>query len=247
MAFDDNSDNQMDSGNFGGDVSQSTTEANDSYDFGSFENDGQNGGNSFGGDDESNANSTNSAEEGQQGGDDIDELLGQSPFGRLLDIDGVDGAEDIFGNVGGGDGGQMGSSQGGAGGGNPFANFNPLEDGNPFIEGDEPNVSFSGAGENSSSGGADGFGDDVSANSSEMETDGGSFSGVFPEDTGSYNYDLSEVDGQYDFSGGMSADSGGENPFAGGGDESSNPFAGGDVSFGDTESDFGGMMGGFGM
>ena len=321
MAFGDNSNNQMDSGNFGGNVSQSTTNANDSYDFSSFENDGPNGGNSFGGDNENNADPANSAEESQQGGDDLNELLGQSPFGPLLDIPGVDGAEDIFGNVGGGAGGQMGGSQGGAGSGNPFANFNPLEDGNPFIEGDEPNVSFSGAGdsaegnpfgsdapsendgvpimdgsqsnipanyseaENADSdsfsgavsedagnydfsevqgeydfsnfdGGADGFGDGVSANDSEMEADGGGFSGVFPEDAGSYSYDFSEVDGQYDydfsgdgenpFAGGMSSDVASGNPFAGGGNEGSNPFASGDIPSGDTEIS-GSMTDDFGM
>ena len=84
---------------------------------------------------------------------DLESLLRQSPFGPLLDIPGVDGVEDIFGNVGGGTGGgnpfgggDSGSDGGGAGMENPFANFNPLEDGNPFVEGDEPNIPEFGGG-----------------------------------------------------------------------------------------------------
>jgi hypothetical protein len=72
---------------------------------------------------------------GEDDGSALLEQLRMSPFGRLLDIEGVDGVEDIFGNLGGGD-----NSFGGVGNGNPFANWNPLTDGNPFIEGDQPNL-----------------------------------------------------------------------------------------------------------
>lgn len=63
-----------------------------------------------------------------------------SPFGRLLGLPGVDGVEDIFGNVGipgedsSGDGDTAPVND------NPFERFNPLEDGNPFVEGDEPDL-----------------------------------------------------------------------------------------------------------
>lgn len=109
---------------------------------------------------------------------DLNELIRQSPFGVLLDIPGIDGVEDIFGNVGGGEnpfaGGAGGAGDaaapvegstepptmdaGGAGGSNPFANFNPLEEGNPVIEGDEPNVSFGQAGGAEGAGGGNPFG-----------------------------------------------------------------------------------------
>lgn len=72
---------------------------------------------------------------------DLNQLLGQSPFGRLLNIQGADGnnltAQDIFGNLGSGGGnafgGGTGSSAGAGGasfnqdspyGGNPFAGDN---------------------------------------------------------------------------------------------------------------------------
>jgi hypothetical protein len=116
----------------------------------------------------------------QSGEGDSNELIEQSPFGPLLDIPGIDGAEDIFGNVGGfgggastgdltggfssvagrGAGGGVGGSSGGAS--NPFANFNPLEEGNPLVEGDEPNVSFGGA--------SGGFGGGAGGSSSLPET-----------------------------------------------------------------------------
>ena len=60
----------------------------------------------------------------------LDELLRQSPFGVLLDIPGVDGAEDIFGNVNfSGGSNPFGGGSGGFGadspyGGNPFAGDN---------------------------------------------------------------------------------------------------------------------------
>jgi len=135
------------------------------------------------------------------------------PFSRLLDIEGVDGVEDIFGNVGGGgssmggaggfggtdgasgdspfgaggfgggtaseDGGAsvMGGSEGSAPSGNPFANFDPLQEGNPFVEGDEPDVSFDGS--------AAGFGGSTSATDSAGGNPfGGASSGV--PDEGSF-------------------------------------------------------------
>jgi hypothetical protein len=237
MAFGDNSDGQM--GDFGGDTSESTTNsANETYDFSSFEDE-------------------------QQGGDDANELLRASPFGSLLDIPGVDGAEDIFGNVGGdagnvgGDASTMGDSGSGVPSGNPFANFNPLEDGNPLIEGDEPDISVGGVG-----GQMVGFGDDASESMSNSEienadssADNSSFSGVFPEDAGSYNYDFSEVEGQYDFSsasqnsftGGIPSDVGSEISLENSSDEGSNPSATGGLSSADTGSSFEGTMGSFGI
>ncbi|MBW4533999.1 MAG: hypothetical protein KME09_08665 [Pleurocapsa minor HA4230-MV1] len=231
MAFGDNSDGQM--GDFGGDTSENTTNsANETYDFSSFE-----------------------AE--QQGGDDANELLRASPFGPLLDIPGVDGAEDIFGNVGGdagglgGDASTMGDSGSGVPSGNPFANFNPLEDGNPLIEGDEPDVSFGSAG-----GQMDGFGGDTSEiENADSGADNSSVSSVFPENAGSYNYDFSQVEGQYDFSsnsgnsfaGGIPADVGSEISWENSSDQGSNPSATGDLSSADTGSSFGGTMDSFGI
>ena len=83
---------------------------------------------------------------------DMTELLRQSPFGVLLDIPGVDGVEDIFGNLGGAGGESPfgGGAEGAEGGemsipsGNPFAYWDPVRDGNPFIQGDEPDASGSG-------------------------------------------------------------------------------------------------------
>ncbi len=88
--------------------------------------------------------------ESDMGEDDsaLEEQLRNSPFGRLLDIEGVDGAEDIFGNVGGGAGGGNSFGGGGVGNGNPFANWDPLTDGNPFIEGDEPSTGSGSSGSN---------------------------------------------------------------------------------------------------
>ena len=86
---------------------------------------------------------------------------GSSSGGESPVMDGEsDGGENPFGG---------GSNASGAGSGNPFANFNPLEEGNPLVEGDEPNISFGGAasgesdenlsiGAGSGAGGAGGFG-----------------------------------------------------------------------------------------
>ncbi|MGB3295969.1 MAG: hypothetical protein WBB01_23550 [Phormidesmis sp.] len=90
------------------------------------------------------------------GGDaDLNELIRQSPFGVLLDLPTINGAEDIFGNLGdmggenpfgGGEGGSNpfsgGMSDGGAGGSNPWEGWDPLPDGKPFIVGDEPTVAM---------------------------------------------------------------------------------------------------------
>jgi hypothetical protein len=82
---------------------------------------------------------------------DLDEQLRQSPFGRLLDLPGVDGAEDIFGNLGAPSGGD---SEGGIGTSNPFANWDPVTEGNPFTPDDDTpeNENLSG-GETQSEGG----------------------------------------------------------------------------------------------
>lgn len=91
------------------------------------------------------------------GAESLDDLLRQSPFGRLLDIEGVDGPADIFGNLGGGEGGgnPIGGGMGdgstggnpfgggdafGGGMSNPFAGWNPLTDGNPFAVSDESSM-----------------------------------------------------------------------------------------------------------
>lgn len=80
--------------------------------------------------------------------------VGSNPFGVLLDLPTIHGAEDIFGNVGGMGGENPfsgGMSDGGASGGNPFGGsggsmsnpwegWDPLTEGNPFITGDEPTV-----------------------------------------------------------------------------------------------------------
>ena len=169
------------------------------------------GGNPFGG------GAAMGAEGGEQNSQsDLNELIRQSPFGVLLDIPGIEGVEDIFGNVGGenpfGGGAAMGASDAGggensfgggaamgAGGGNPFANFNPLEEGNPFVEGDEPNVSGGAMG-------AGGFG------GSQMS--GGDSAGGF---------------GGSQMSGG---DSAGGNPFGGGAGGFGGQMSGGDSAGG---------------
>ncbi|MGF1479813.1 MAG: hypothetical protein ACFB4I_10010 [Cyanophyceae cyanobacterium] len=156
------------------------------------------------------------------GGSDMMSQLSSSPFGRLLDLPGIDGPEDIFGNVGvpgqnpfgggaggeepsggngtdsstggetpnnngspsmdggnpfggggaggfGGGGSPFGGGAGGFGGGNsgggspfgggagggenPWAGWDPLTEGNPLVEGDEPNVSFPGGDADSDAGG----------------------------------------------------------------------------------------------
>ena len=184
-------------GGFGGGAPDSNTNAD--YDFSTFE---------------------------QSGEGDLNELIGQSPFGVLLDLPGIEGAEDIFGNVGDGGGFGGGSTTGGgspfgggaapsedgessmmdaggAGSSNPFANFNPLEEGNPFVEGDEPNVSFGGTGNDGAAPSEDG-------ESSMMGASGvGGFGGG--ADAGGGNPFGGGAGG---FGGG--ADAGGGNPFGGG-------------------------------
>ncbi len=148
----------------------------------------------------------------------LNQLLGQSPFGRLLDIQGADGnklgAEDIFGNIGAG-----GSSFGSGGanfnasspyGGNPFAgdNFwntfaggvNPSNiSGNAPMGGGAPNGNpassgggFSG-GNPASSGG--GFSDGNPASSGAPSGNSGSPSST----TGSNTQDLNELLSQSPF------------------------------------------------
>lgn len=63
------------------------------------------------------------------------------PFDRLLDIPGVNGVEDIFGGLGGGDGsgGNGGSFGGGASGGSPFTGFgDPNAPGSALFGGQNP-------------------------------------------------------------------------------------------------------------
>ena len=220
------------------------------------------GGSPFGGNaPNSNPNSDydfSSLEQSSEG--DPNELIRQSPFGTLLDLPGIDGAEDIFGNVGGGG---FGSSDS-AGGGNPFSGFGGSDSaggGNPFSGGFGSSDSagggnpFSGGfGSSDSAGGGNpfsgGFGSSDSAGggnpfsggfgSSDSAGGGNPFSGFgnlgmdnaednsssegFSESADNYNYDYSEVEGQYDFGNfsdggfGGSDSAGGGNPFGG------NPF-----------------------
>ncbi|HHP7229430.1 MAG TPA: hypothetical protein ACFCUY_01055 [Xenococcaceae cyanobacterium] len=108
------------------------------------------GGASFGGDTSSSNMSFDSSNDSDAMDSDnqdsaLEEQLSQSPFGRLLDIPGVDGVEDIFGNLDAG------------GGENPFAGVgeNPFAGGgeNPFAGGGEN--PFAGGGENPFAGGGD--------------------------------------------------------------------------------------------
>ena len=130
---------------------------------------------------------------------DINQLLGQSPFGRLLDIEKADGskvtAQDIFGNVGAG-GGSLGS--GGASfnqdspyGGNPFAGDNFW---NIFAGGVNPsNV----AGNPASSGGGAPSGNPASSGGG--FSGGGAPSGSPSPTTGENTQDLNELLSQSPF------------------------------------------------
>ncbi|PSO95115.1 MAG: hypothetical protein BRC53_11415 [Cyanobacteria bacterium SW_6_48_11] len=113
--------------------------------------------------------------------------MGLSGFDALLDIpnSGIDSYEDIFPGGGGAGGSSMGSSsfgdgaggssmgggsQGGSGdqpyGGNPWAGWDPVEDGNPFSEGDNSSGAASGSnfsgGASTSTGGGAAMGDNSS-------------------------------------------------------------------------------------
>ena len=96
-------------------------------------------------------------------GSDLASLLAQSPFGRLLDLPGIDGPEDIFGNVAGDfSGGNPFAGTGATLGSNPFAGFGGGA--NPFAGGaggDEavPSGPFGGGSEDGAAGGANPFGD----------------------------------------------------------------------------------------
>ncbi len=93
----------------------------------------------------------------------LEELLRQSPFGPLFDIEGVDGVEDIFGSVSPPSGGGAFGGSGGASfnenspyGGNPFAGDNFW---NTFAGGVNPsNPSTTGAGGGTGGGNTGGFG-----------------------------------------------------------------------------------------
>lgn len=155
------------------------------YDFSAFEDttgagsgdEGLAGGNPFGG-----GGNPFAGGEGTSGqGSDLSSLLAQSPFGRLLDLPGIEGPDDIFGNVAGNFSGE-----------NPFAGTNAMPGTNPF-------AGF-GGGANPFAGGAG----------------GGQNSG----------YDVSAPNNQA--AGGdedATSETGGNNPFAGGGAAGGNPFA----------------------
>lgn len=93
----------------------------------------------------------------------LEELLRQSPFGPLFDIEGVDGVEDIFGSVSPPSGGGAFGGSGGASfnenspyGGNPFAGDNFW---NTFAGGVNPsNPSTTGAGGGTGGGAVGGAG-----------------------------------------------------------------------------------------
>ncbi|TDH57988.1 hypothetical protein E2C06_34975 [Dankookia rubra] len=90
------------------------------------------GANPFGGA-PSGSDETSGGPAGGQGSD-LASLLAQSPFGRLLDLPGIDGPEDIFGNVAGDfPGGNPFAGTGATPGSNPFAGFGGGA--NPFAGG----------------------------------------------------------------------------------------------------------------
>ncbi len=167
----------------------------------------------------------------------LNELLRQSPFGRLLDIEGADGnklgAEDIFGNIGAG-----GSSFGSGGanfnanspyGGNPFAGDNFW---NTFAGGVNPS-NISG---NAPSGGGSPSGSPVSStggapSGSPSSSAGGGFSGGSPSSSSGGFSGGSPSSSSGGFSGGSPSSSSGG--FSGGSPSSS---AGGGFSGGDSGS-----------
>ena len=172
--------------------------------------------------------------------------FGQSPFGRLLDLPGIDGPEDIFGGLpplgegnpfaGGGDAdasgnpfaGGFGGGMGGAGG-NPFAGgSNPLAGGgNPFGGGAAEDKD---EGDKSDEGGDkdDAYVYDFSA----FEKDDDKQEGGKGEDAPD---DKAEMPDDKDAGGAPGGFGGGNNPFAG-------LFGGGDA--GGMGGGFGGGMGG---
>jgi hypothetical protein len=152
--------------------------------------------------------------------EELNDLLRDSPFGRLLDIPGVEGAEDIFGNLGGGNpfggGGSIPVGEGeggGAPGGNPWAGWDPTTDGNPF----DPDDDVTGNNGGSPIAGGDGIplpGEDITF---EIE-DGGYF---LRDGEGNWYFSTDNVIGDSDTSLGAGSDSfinadtffGEENPF----------------------------------
>ena len=153
--------------------------------------------------------------------------FGQSPFGRLLDLPGIDGPQDIFGSLqppggdspfaGGGDGsasgnpfaGGFGGGMGGSGGGNPFAGGagGGMGGGNPFAGG-------------GGMGGGMGGGNPFAGGGMGGSGGGNPFAGGDGMGGGG---------GGNPFAGGA----GGDNPFAGGG----NPFGGGMPGGGEDQPD----------
>ena len=145
--------------------------------------------------------------------------FGQSPFGRLLDLPGIDGPQDIFGNL------PQGGDNPFAGGGDPDAS------GNPFAGG-----FGGGAGGNPFGGGMPAGGGMPGGGQGGEMPDGGE--GEQPEGDDKYVYDFSafekpDMGGQPDMGGGMpdggeggGMPAGGGNPF-GGGAGGGNPFGGG--------------------
>jgi hypothetical protein len=105
-----------------------------------------------------NTNSNSGDNTGSTDNSELLELLRQSPFGRLFDIPGfeIDSPEDIFGNIGGEGGNPFPDGGGGGIGGNPWRDWNPVTDGNPFINGDEPEISSSSTSSNPIGGGGSG-------------------------------------------------------------------------------------------
>ena len=212
--------------------------------------DSQGGGNPFAG----GGNSSDDSSENQDS--DLDEQLRQSPFGRLFDLPGVDGAEDIFGNLGApsGEGNPFGGDGegGGIGEGSPFAFWNPLTEGNPFTpEDDMPeneNIGggnpFAGGGNDSGGGNPFAGGGNPFGGGSDSESGGNPFAGG-GNDSGGESIaspwdellQFEEFDSVEDVLGlsngnsfgGDNDSQGGGNPFAGGSDSEGggNPFAGG--------------------
>jgi hypothetical protein len=214
------------------------------------------GSGSFGGSSGGSGGDTGSSggESGSSSGsssEDINQLLSQSPFGRLSEVLGDD-LSSIFSGVSGGSGeNPFGGASGGMSsnsdlpyGGNPFAgeNFNTIFGGGSSGGGSNP---FSGSSSGSSGGGSNPFSGSSSGSSGGGSNPfSGSSSGSFMSNSSGESSDESSGEssgaptgfsggsgGSNPFSGGsggsnpFSSGSGGSNPFSGGSD-SSNPFSG---------------------
>jgi PPE-repeat protein len=149
----------------------------------------------------SNGDNTDSGEGNASAG--ANDLIRQSPFGPLLDLPGVDGPEDIFGNVGVPDSSEGNPFEGG--GDNPVAGGGDLPyGGNPFAGDNFWNIFAGGV----------------------NPADTSSFGGGSNSANGSNG---SSGSGNNPFAGGSNPLVGGGNPFAGDNSNTSNPDENDDV------------------